>query len=320
MDFARWKKRLGLERRTHAGSFVAPSFALDLEPGFIAGARLNPAKRSVQSFAVKQLPAGVLVPSANKANLADGQSVRQSIAEVCERVGNSGGRLGLLIPDVAARVALLQFETLPENRQQAETLVLWRMREYLPYPHEEARLSYQVLARQTESVEVLGVAVRASVLAEYEAAMSAINGGPALVLPASVALLPLLPEGEEGQLLLHLCPGALTAVVVAANRVRYWRTRAIEAGAASILDEVGREATRVLATCQDSLGVYVQNVWFCARPPAEPEVEQALSRALGRQLAPLAPPSAASIRVPPPQKGTWEQFGTPFAGLIANSF
>ena len=79
--------------------------------------------------------------------------------------------MGLLIPDVAVRVALLQFETLPDDHREAETLVLWRMREYLPYAPEEARLSYQVLGKQPGSVEILGVAVRGSVLAEYEAAI-----------------------------------------------------------------------------------------------------------------------------------------------------
>jgi len=60
-------------------------------------------------------------------------------------------------------------------------------------------------------------------------------------------LLTLLPEDAAGQLLLHLCPGALTAVVVASNRVRYWRTRALAGGGVEHLEEVSREATRILA-------------------------------------------------------------------------
>ncbi len=281
MDWKSWKKRLGLDGHIHTGRFVAPTFALDLEPGFVAAARLNSSKRQVQSFVMAELPAGVLAPSANKSNVTDSAALRRTVAEVSARVGNGGGKLGLLIPDVAARVALLQFETLPEDHGEAETLVLWRMREFLPYAPEEARLSYQVLAKQAGAVEVLAVAVRGSVLAEYEAAMEGINGGPALVLPASMALLPLLPDEEGGQLLLHLCPGALTALVMASNRVRYWRTRPLEGNAASNPEEVGREAARVLATCQDNLSMQVQNVWFCARPPAEQEVEVALSKALG---------------------------------------
>ena len=318
MDWMNWKKRLGLERHPHAGRFVAPAFALDLEPGFVAAARLNPSKRRVQSVGVRQLPAGALAPSANKTNVADNAVVRRTIAEVTAAVGNAGGRLGLLIPDVAVRVALLQFETLPEDHGEAETLVLWRMREYLPYAPEEARLSFQVLANQPGSVEVLGVAARGSVLAEYESVLEGVNGGPALILPATVALLPLLPEEDSGQLLLHLCPGALTAVVVASNRVRYWRTRSLEGDAASSLEEVAREAARVLATCQDNLGVQVQNVWYCARPPAGLEVEEALAKALGRDLRQLPSNAIPLEGLPSGQREAFEKFGMPFAGLVAN--
>ncbi len=318
MDWKSWKKRLGLDGHIHTGRFVAPTFALDLEPGFVAAARLNSSKRQVQSFVMAELPAGVLAPSANKSNVTDSAALRRTVAEVSARVGNGGGKLGLLIPDVAARVALLQFETLPEDHGEAETLVLWRMREFLPYAPEEARLSYQVLAKQAGAVEVLAVAVRGSVLAEYEAAMEGINGRPALVLPASMALLPLLPDEEGGQLLLHLCPGALTVLVMASNRVRYWRTRPLEGNAASNAEEVGREAARVLATCQDNLSIQVQNVWFCARPPAEQEVEVTLSKALGAPLRRLLAHHIPPAGLPSGQQEFFDHFGMPFAGLVAN--
>ena len=201
MSWASWKKRLRLKRQTHTGHFVAPTFALDLEAGFVAAARLNPSKRQVQKVGVSEIPPGALVPSAHKPNVTDVAAVRRAIKEVSAKVGNGGGRAGLLIPDVAARVALLPFESLPDNHREVETLVLWRMREFLPYAPEEARLTFQVVGRKPGAVEVLAVAVRGSVLAEYETGLEGINGGPALVLPASVALLPLLPEGAGGQLL-----------------------------------------------------------------------------------------------------------------------
>jgi hypothetical protein len=258
-------------------------------------------------------------PSPNKANFPNGAAVRQAVSEVCERVGNGGGRMGLLLPDVSARVALLQFETLPDNRRDAEALVRWKMREYLPYPPEEARLSYQILGKPADQLELLAVAVRSSVLAEFEAAIEGIDrGGPALILPSTVALLPLLPEDAGGQFLVHLCPGSLTAVVMASNTVRYWRTRQLVGDAASISEEVGREAARVLATCQDNLGVQVENVWYCARPPAAGELEAALERALGRTLSSLPIKSLPTGGLPSGQGEIFEKFGVPFAGLLAN--
>jgi hypothetical protein len=155
-------------------------------------------------------------------------------------------------------------------------------------------------------------------MVEYEGLLEGINGGPALVLPATVALLPLLPEEGAGHLLLHLCPGALTAVVMASNRVRYWRTRSLEGDAAANLEEVTREATRVLATCQDNLRVQIQNVWFCARPPADGEVGAALAKSLGCKVEVLPAGFVPAAGLPAAQREAFLQFGTPFAGLMAN--
>ncbi len=319
MSLTSWKSKFAVSSQTRSGKFVAPSFVLDLEPGFVAAARLSPSKRQVLSVGVRGLPTGSLVASPNKSNFAQSDTIHKAIAEVIEKVGNTGGRLGLLIPDVSVRVALLQFETLPDNPAEAEALVRWKMREYLPYAPEEARLTFQVVGRTADQIEVLGVAVRSSVMAEFESALTGFNrGGPALVLPATVALLPLLPEDEGGQLLLHLCPGALTAVVVASNRVRYWRTRVLAEDGVGNADEVGREAARVLATCQDNLSVKVENVWYCGRPPADMEVDAALAQALGRQLLPLKANCFPAGGLPSGQNWAFEQFGMPFAGLVAN--
>jgi hypothetical protein len=319
MNFSNLTKRLRADSQTYSGTFVAPAFGIEFQAGFIAAARMNSPKHEVLSVGIRELADGVLAPSPNKANLSNGKAVRQAITEVCERVGNGGGRIGLLLPDVSARVALLQFETLPDSRRDAEALVRWKMREYLPYPPEEARLTYQILGKQGNQLELLAVAVRGSVLAEFEAAIEGIDrGGASLILPSTCALLPLLPEDAGGQFLVHICPGSLTAVVIASNTVRYWRTRQLIGDTASITEEVGREAARVLATCQDNLGVQVENVWYCARPPAAGELEAALERALGRKLSSLPINSIPAGGLPSGQDEIFETFGLPFAGLLAN--
>ena len=88
VDWQTWKKRLGVGGHKHAGNFVAPTFALELESGFVAAARLNPSKRQVQSVGVRELPQGALAPSANKSNVTDSAVLRRTIAEVSEKVGN----------------------------------------------------------------------------------------------------------------------------------------------------------------------------------------------------------------------------------------
>jgi len=317
MSLNDWKKRLRLGTPARSAHFVMPTFALDVEPGFIAAARLDSRSRQVQRMGVGQLEPGAIDPSPNKTNVIDKAVVRETVREVAAVVGNAGGRVGLLIPDVAARVAVLPFEGLPDNHGEAESLIHWRMREFLPFSPDEARVSYQVMVKEPGRVEILGVAVRDSVLAEYEAALEGVNGGPALILPSSVALLPLLPNDSPGQLLLHLSPGAFTAVVLSLDRVRYWRTRPLEGGPGSC-EEVAREAARVLATCQDHLNLPMQDIWLCVRPPAARELQQALVKTLGRELRTLPGDSAADAKLPVGELEAFEEFGMPFAGLVAN--
>lgn len=311
-------RRLPLGKRRRLANFQLPPLVLELQPGFVTATRLDTNTRQVLRAAVHDLEIGAIVPSPNKPNVIDPAAVQQTIQEVVSRVGNGSDRLGLLIPDLSARVALLEFDALPESRRDAEELVQWRMREVLPFDPEEAHICYQVLSEGPGLIGVLAMALQRSIRAEYEVVVEGLNRRPILVLPSSVALLPLLPEDSPGQLLLHLCPGSLTAMVVALNRVRYWRTLTLESDDSGNSNEVGREATRVLAACQDHLKLTIHDVWFCARPPKESALRDTLANTLGRDLRPLPGALSTLASMPSGEAETWQQFGTPFGGLIAN--
>lgn len=305
-------------------SFIVPTMALEIESDFVVGARFDSATRPPRRLArlgVRGLKRDALQPLPNRPNIADSGEVQRAIREVSEIVGNGGGRLGLLIPDGAVRVAILAFETLPDDRSEAESLVLWRMAETLPFAAAEARLSYQVMRREPGGVELLAVAAKGSVLAEYEGALEPMNGGSALILPATIALLPLLPEkGQAGQLLLHVCSGWMTAVVVVGSRVRYWRNRDLGQTAA---DERGREvaaeAGRVLASSQDHFQVAIERVWLCARPLPNQQLRAEVARSIGQEVEFLALGENLAATLAGEERILFAQFGAPLAGLVSNS-
>ncbi|MBZ5562531.1 MAG: hypothetical protein LAP13_08920 [Acidobacteriia bacterium] len=108
------KKRLGGGGASRSANFVLPSVALELQQEFVAGARLDGSGHQVRSISVRELQPGWLSAVVNHANVVDVAGVRRAVNQVAEAVGNGGGRLGLLLPDAAVRVALLQFETLPD--------------------------------------------------------------------------------------------------------------------------------------------------------------------------------------------------------------
>jgi len=315
------KKRVTPRGQRRSSSFVLPAVVIELEPGFVAGARLDKSSRRVESVGVRELEPGALSAIPNRPNVANQAAVRRAVSEVVERIGNGNGRLGLLVPDATVRVSPLVFETLPSYRSEAEALVRWRLRDSLSYPPDEARVSFQIESREPNAVELLALAMRLSVLAEYEAALEGVNGGACLTLPATMALLPLLPEDVRGgQVLVHVCSGCVTTVVVEGNRVRSWRHRLLEAaGAAEALPEVAQEVGRVLANCSDHLRLEVSRVWACLRPPFAPDLAAELARALNRDVVPLGGGAGRAPTLSGPDHELFQRYGLTFAGLVANA-
>jgi hypothetical protein len=269
---------------------------------------------------VQQLEPHSLEPHPGRPNVANQEEVRRAIREVAAVTGNGTGRFGLVVPDGAVRVAVLSFETLPEDAREAEALVRWRMRDKLPFAPEEARVSYQVLSRAPGHVEVLAAAARSSVLSEYEAALEPINGGPVLTLPATLALLPLLPDREAGGcLLLHVCSRWVTAVLMVKARPCFWRTRELDTAAVEDpAKAVSSEAARVLASARDHLKTELEQAWLCARPPATSELVSAVADAISHQVEVLTPHPELDAALSSEERRLFEYFGAPIAGLVSN--
>src|SRR5579863_9365384 len=224
MNWSDLKSRLSPAARTVTRGFTLPGCIIEVQSDFVTGAKLDAGQRHVRRMSVAELEPGAVNPHPVHGNVAGGEALRQSIDRVTESIGGGGGPVGLLVSDGVVRAAVLSFETLPEGRGELDELVRWRMKEHLPFPAEEVRLSCQVSKLESGGWEVLALAARGTVLGEYELALKGLNEG--LLLPSTAALLPLLPqENDVGQLLVNVCSGWITSVLVQGSRVCSWRTK-----------------------------------------------------------------------------------------------
>ena len=304
--------------------FTLPPVVFEIAPGFVAGAALEGSKRKgrkVRKLSLQALSPRSIDPHLSRANITDTEEFGRATSSLIPAVGNDGGSFGLVVPDGAMRVALLSFEDLPRDSDAAESLIRWRMRDKLPFSAEEARATYQVLSHAPGRIEILALAMRSSVIAEYEAAFTSLNGGAALIVPATVALLPLLPEtGSDAQVLVHVCGQWLTIVVMADNIPCAWRTRELDPSDLPNYErEIAAEAARVLASTREQVQSDLGRVWFCARPAAEGKLVAMISETLGRDVTPLRTPPEFVSLLTPADRSKFEQFGTTFAGLMANA-
>jgi hypothetical protein len=320
MNWASVKNRFRSDAGESQSRFVLPPLVLEIEPDFVVGAQLDSSAGTLRRIATREMEPRTVNPVPNANNITNVEELRRAIGRVTEVIGNGARRIGLLVPDGSVRVVILTLETLAADSREADALVQWRMKETLPYPPEEAKISYQVLWDQPNSVGLMVVAAKRSLLAEYEQALGPKNGGFDLILPATMALLPLLPESEtQVRLLVHVCCGGVTTVVVQGSRVRSWRTQALgSTSPEEMLLEVSSEVARVLASTRDHLKIEVEKVLLCARPPAGVRLARELMETIGRDVENLAPDGALGAGLSPAEAGIFDSVGAPIAGLLAN--
>lgn len=319
MNLTQLKARLSPGHGTSTASFAVPSVVVEIQPDFVAGAALDVSHGKVRRMEVAELQPGAVNPHPGRSNVAEEDALRQAVRTVTQAIGGGSGRAGLLVSEAAVRAAILSFEAVPESRGELDALVRWRMKEHLSFPPEQARLSCQASKRDGGGFEVLALATANSVLSEYESALAGMNG--ALILPATAALLPLLPEESgEGQLLVSVCSGWMTTVVVQRDRVCSWRTREIlEVAPKEQAKAVAAEAARVAASAGDHWLIEMGQVWLCARPAATPELQAEVARGVSKPVRVLRPDSESGGTLAVRERANFERFGAPLAGLLANA-
>ncbi|MGH9356274.1 MAG: hypothetical protein ACRD10_09110, partial [Terriglobia bacterium] len=219
-------------------------------------------------------------------------------------------------------VRIVRFESLPEKTAELETLLRWRIRETLGFPAEQARLAYQVTQRKTDGTELMVVAVKEDVLAQYEAALDPHQRESAsLILPVTVPLLALLPEQEaRGQILTHVYSGCVTHAIVEGARLRFWRSRLLGQGETGLVEEVLSEAARAVASARDRLGIEIGRAWGCIRATEGREtLSQSLSTVLGMkpQDLPISPGLDAQLSAE--EKRLFRPFGAPLGAIVAST-
>jgi Tfp pilus assembly PilM family ATPase len=116
---------------------------------------------------VEPLPDLALVPSLTAANIHDRPAVAASLDRVLERLGRPR-RVGLVVPDVVAKVSLVRFEQVPARAEDLDQLVRWQVRKAAPFPIDEAQISCVAGQRAADGQEFVVSLARRDVVLEYE--------------------------------------------------------------------------------------------------------------------------------------------------------
>ncbi|MGE3840615.1 MAG: type IV pilus biogenesis protein PilM [Vicinamibacterales bacterium] len=185
---------------------------------------------SVTACASEALPAGAIVPSLLSDNIVDRAAVGAAVARVLERVGKPK-RLALIVPDAAAKVSIVRFETIPSRAADLDQLVRFQVKKAVPFPLEQAQVAYAPCADGGRELAV--VVMRRDVVEGYEALVKQAGAVPGLVDLASFNIINLVQATDRRMghstasdwLLVHLTEQASTLAIVRGHDLVFYRNR-----------------------------------------------------------------------------------------------
>jgi type IV pilus assembly protein PilM len=215
-----------------------PEFAFEVASDGIAMSRTRP-PASLQYVALKP---GIIAPSPVRENILDGVALAAVVRQLVP-VSTSRGRRGatLILPDNCVRIAVLDFDSLPDKEEERRPLINFRLRKSVPFDIDEAALSYFPQAGK----KVIVALAPAEIISHYETPFRAAGLHPGLVTVSSLAIVDLLPV--TGSIVhAHRSPGALTILALSSGIVTIARTLEInDSSVAEIIsaaDEFGADS------------------------------------------------------------------------------
>ena len=276
------------ERKT---AIRLPHIACEVTPEGVAAARAEDKMGSIGVMHLCPLAPGVVTPALTTQNVQNPHALSNAIGQVLSAVGGRGQEVIAVLPDSAVRMTLLDFDSLPERRGEAEAAVRFRLRKALPFDIDKAALSFD--AQQTpQGLRVAASIVLQSVLEEYESAFRAAGCSPGVVLPSSLGALGAV-DGERPAMLLKVCRDSTAVAVCNAGQLLLFR---ILEGAGNTVLTAAHLADDIypsLVYFQDNYGLQVEQL-FVSGVPGMRELTPALEEHTGMKVRELIGPTIAA--------------------------
>jgi len=183
---------------------------------------------------------GVLAVSPVADNLLRPDAVASALARIAPPNGAKRRPAAIILPDYAARVSLLDFDSFPSSPEEQLPLVRFRVKKTIPFDIDSAAVSYWAQPASTKAgakkIEVVAVTVAMEILARYEAVFRTANLYPGEVTTSGLAALNLCSAGGV-VVVAKLTGNVLTVMAVEDGRLKLFRCLTIEEGAARGNDE-----------------------------------------------------------------------------------
>ncbi len=261
-----------------------PNLACEITPEQVIAARGSRHSSSLEACSRYALPAGSLAPSLSATNVADREALREAVSAVLGEVADRSRDVIGIVPDAAVRIVLLDFDALPQKREDADAMVRFRLKKSLPFDVEQAAVSYDVSLRDGHVKVMAAVCVR-TVLEEYEGILRDAGYIPGVVLPSMFASLGTV-HADEPTMVLKVDAMTSTLAIVQANQLLLFRTLENPPAGRESAEQLADDIYPSLVFFEDNYSLQVRRVLVGGRVAAS-DVGPALQAQSGAQVMDL---------------------------------
>jgi type IV pilus assembly protein PilM len=184
---------------------------------------------------------------------------QEAIQETLGAVGGRSGDVVAVLPDAAVRVALLDFETLPTVREEAEGVVRFRLKKSLPFDVEKARVSYHT-QDAGGSVRVVAAVVLTTVLEDYENAFREAGYNPGVVIPSMLAALG-AADGSRPSLIVKVDARTTSIAIIDKDKLLLLRTLENTRGVTISGEQLAEEIYPSVVFFQDTYSLNIERIY-----------------------------------------------------------
>jgi type IV pilus assembly protein PilM len=263
-----------------------PRLACEITPEGVIAARASDKTPRLEVFTGRRLSEGVIAPGLNGPNVLNATALRTALTGALGAVAGKSRDVIIVLPDVAIRVVLLDFEALPEKPDEAEPVIRFRLKKSLPCDVEQAVLSYEV-ARSNGNIRVVAAVSPRDIVEEYEKAVRDAGYVPGVVLPSSLAALGLI-EGERPTLVLKVDPTNINIAAVEHQELRLIRSLDNPHGANVTAVELAEAVLPSIVFFEDTFAARIEQIYVGGIAPLA-EVGPMLHGQTGAKVQELAP-------------------------------
>src|SRR4051812_25626752 len=242
-----------------------PKIACEIAADRVVAARASERETVVEAFSMRSIARGAIGPSLAAGNVVNRDAVRSALADALSTVGGGTREVIAILPDAAVRVNLLDFDKLPDRREDAAALVRFRLRKAMPFDMEHAALSFDVRSNNGQKQVVAAVAP-AAVVAEYESLFADEGYNAGIVLPSALAMLGNI-EGESPAMVVKVDATSITVAIVDRGELRLIRVLENAPGAGVTGEQLASEVYPSAVFFEDTYHARIESVYVAGIVP-----------------------------------------------------